>query len=106
MGRLMQRIEREPAPCIADGTLRLSAIPQIPRQAFERTAQFTSQALSLEKLPVLEGWTITQIESTEEIAGIEAHRFIQQGNTRLAHIRDCMAMRLASRKRPMKRIHI
>src|SRR5262245_29927266 len=70
MGRLMQRIEGQPAASEGDGgfIIALSRIKSAePRQS---TGQALAQTLSLEKLPFIKGRAIRQVEATQKIIAV------------------------------------
>ena len=68
MGRLVQRVEREPAAGVADRVDVLAACHQQPDQTAERRAELARQRVGLVHVPGLELAAVAQRETLEQLA--------------------------------------
>lgn len=73
VGRLVERVECQPAPRVGYGRLEL-ALPGVPlRQPFQGAGQVTAELLSHSELPGVEGRAVAQGEAGKEFAAVELH---------------------------------
>ena len=71
MGRLVQRVQGQPAPGLGDGSLPLAQSTAAAREPLQGDSQLPAQTLRLEKLPVVEGDAVTQAEACHEIVAVQ-----------------------------------
>ncbi len=82
MRRLVQGIEREPAPGVGNGLIELVPTASCPADLLQGAGQIAATTFGLEELPVIELGAVTEGEARQEIIAIERHRLIERGQTR------------------------
>src|SRR5262245_60861738 len=95
MRRLVQWVERQPAPDMSDPRLERASRGATDRQTPECPGQLVAQPAGLEELPVVEACAITQAEPGHEVVAVERHRIGQWGDTVRAYLRRRVAVRPA-----------
>ena len=71
VGRLVQRVERQPAPGVRDGRLDLTLGTVSTHELLEGRCQILAQPFGLEELPLVEGWAVGQGEPRHKVPPIE-----------------------------------
>ena len=84
LGRLVQRIERQPASRVSEGGIVFTSARQPLRQLLQRGGQLQPQALSLEGLPGIELDGICEGEAGQEVGAVQSHRFGEGGQAVVA----------------------
>ena len=97
MRRLVQRIEREPAPRVADRRAVLAAFRQRPHQAAEHRAELALQRIGLGDVPRVERGTVADREPLQQVAAEDLDR------TRELPVRASARKRLTSSCAPSRR---
>jgi hypothetical protein len=95
VGWLVQGIQREPASGVGQGCLVVPLDAMTARQSFQHRGQLLAQLLSLEELPVVKLYTVTQAKALQEIPWIERGSLGQGFETSRADLLSRMAVGLA-----------
>ncbi len=79
MRRLVQCVERQPAPRIGNRRFVLRPIGMPPDQVLQCFGQQVTQPLGFKELPLVEFGTVGQAEARHEISVVKIHRGLQGG---------------------------
>ena len=106
VGRLVHGINRQPAPAAGYSHLGHSLGTMATRQSLERAAQFSAEALALERLPVVECGAVTQRETGHKVVAIQGSCLLQRGKAGQTHLARWVAVCSARGQKATKSVHV
>jgi hypothetical protein len=106
MDRLVQGIQRQPAPGVADSGLVLTLISVTAYQSLKSGGQFLAQAFGLEELPLVEVGTVAQGKPFQKVSPVQLDRLSQVGQTSGTDFSLRMAVALPVLQQPSEMINV
>ena len=90
MGRLAQRVHRQPALREGEGHVETAVFGLAARQTFQRLNELSAERLTLIGAPVVERSAVAHGKSCQKLAVVEVHRFPEEWQALVAYLARLM----------------